>query len=194
MTEIKYRGPLTKIQSKKLTDYLLKKAVLAESDYEKVVFFDTSIFPQIGDFTTGFSRLSLKEHTGGAVLRIKDGNPSESLRNEIAVSISNRHCGNVTYILNSLGLKTGFYRPVHRKKFLLENISVSIKTKCIMGDHFEIELNKKTAINDPLLSFLVKKFSLIFWTKLKYQQRINFFMKKFPAVNVVESKIWDIKE
>jgi hypothetical protein len=194
MTEIKYRGPLTKIQLKKLTEYLLKKGELIESDYEKVVFFDTSIFPQIGDFTMGFSRLSLKENSQKAVLRIKEGNPSEPERNEIAVSINKKHCANVTYILNRLGLKKGFYRPAHTQKFLFKNITVSIKTKCIMGDHFEIELPNKISIDDSQIFYLLKRFPLFFWSKIKYQQRINKLMKKFPAVNVFESNIWKIQE
>lgn len=136
MTEIKYRGPLNSRQLKELSEYLTHKGKLIESNNEKVVFFDTSIFPQIGDFVTGFSRVSLKSDKRGAVLRIKDGNPSDPERNEIGVDIKEKDCASLVYILNCLGLKYGFYRPVKRERFVLGNITVSIKTKCVMGDHF----------------------------------------------------------
>jgi hypothetical protein len=190
MTEIKYRGPLTKKQVEDLSRYIIQKGTLIESTYEKVVFFDTSIFPQIGDFVTGFSRVSVKEDKHGAVLRIKDGNPSDPKRNEISVAIKKRHCANLVYILNCLGLKYGYYRPAYREKFLLGNIAILIKTKCVMGDHFEIELPEETSVNDPMVINLLKKFSLVFWSKRKYQERINYKMKKFPALNVYESNIW----
>lgn len=191
MTEIKYRGPIAENQLKELTQYLIKKGELIEAAYEKVVFFDTSIFPQIGDFITGFSRVSLKEYKQRAVLRIKDGNPSDPERNEIAVEIKKKHSANLVYILNCLGLKFGYYRPVYRQKFLFGNVIISIKTKCVMGSHFEIELSKGTSINDPSITKLLTKFSLVFWSKKKYQLRINAKMEEFPALNVYEAKIWE---
>lgn len=190
MTEIKYRGPLSEKQVKGLTDYLTQKGTLIESGYEQVVFFDTSIFPQIGDFVSGFSRLSIKADKNGAFLRIKEGNPSDHKRNEIAVVIKKRDCANLVYILNSLGLKNGYYRPVFRKKFVLHNFVVSIKTKCVMGNHFEIELPNVDILNAPRVKNLLNKFSLYFWSKKQYQQRIDQKMKKFPLVNVYESNIW----
>lgn len=191
MTEIKYRGPLKNKQLKDLRKYLTQKGKLIESTYEKVVFFDTSIFPQIGDFVTGFSRVSIKSDKLGTVLRIKDGNPSDPKRNEIAVDIKKKDCVNMVYILNCLGLKNGFYRPAYREKFLLDNITVSIKTKCVMGDHFEIELSNGASIKDSGIINLLNKFCLKFWPKKKYQQRINNKMKGFPALNVYESNIWE---
>jgi len=190
MTEIKYRGPLTEKQVKDLTDYLTQKGTLIESGYEQVVFFDTSIFPQIGDFVSGFSRLSIKTDKNGAFLRIKKGNPSDPKRNNIKVPIKKKDCTNLVYILNCLGLKYGYYRPVYRRKFQLQNVVISIKTKCVMGDHFEIELPNVDKLNAPRVKNLLNKFALSFWSKNKYQQRINQKMKKFPLVNVYESNIW----
>ena len=190
MTEIKYRGPLTKIQKKHLSEYLKNKGQLVESVLEKVVFFDTSIFPAIGDFATGFSRLSLRIIRSKATLRIKKGNPSDHKRNEVALSIKKNQVPKLVYILNSLGLKNGFYRPAFRRSFFIDNFIVSIKTKCVMGDHFEIELLKGSAIKNHPITLLMKKFSLYFWSRDEYQKRIYQKMKKFPAVNVYDSKFW----
>lgn len=55
---------------------------------------------------------------------------------------------------------------------------------------FEIELSNGASIKDPSIIKLLKKFSLNFWSKRKYQQRINYKMKESPALNVYEANIW----
>lgn len=191
MTEIKLRGNLTQKQLVQITKYLKEKGKLIKSGNEQVVFFDTSIFPQIGDFATGFSRVSLKLDQNGALFRIKEGNPSNPKRNEIVVAIKKKHCPNLTYILNHLGLKYGYYRPAYRQDFKLKKIIISIKTKCVMGNHFEIELMEGVSLTDPTITWLLKEFNLHIWSKVKYQSRIHAKMKKFPAINVYESNIWN---
>jgi hypothetical protein len=191
MTEEKYRGHLTKAQLPKLLTYLKKKAKLISSNFEQVVYFDTSIFPQIGDFVTGFSRVSLKSSPAKTVFRIKHGNPSDAKRDEIVITIKKKECPNLLYILNQLGLKYGYYRPAFRQDFLFENCIISIKTKCVMGDHFEIELKIGASLQDPAISFLIKTCNLKFWSKEKYRERIHAKMQKFPAINVYESNLWN---
>lgn len=190
MTEEKYRGHLIKKQLEQLQKYLNKKGKLIRSNTELVVYFDTSIFPQIGDFVTGFSRVSLKSTPHRAVLRIKDGNPSDSTRKEIVVAIKKKDCQSLLYILNQLGLKYGYYRPAYRQDFLLQKIIISIKTKCVMGDHFEIELKNGASLKDPIIQFILSTYNLQFWSREKYQERISDNMKRYPAVNVYESNLW----
>lgn len=191
MTEEKYRGHLTKKQLGLLLNYLKKNGKLIRSDIEQVVYFDTSIFPQIGDFVSGFSRVSLKSTPVRSVLRIKDGNPSDSIRKEIAVTIKRKDCPNLLYILNQLGLKCGYYRPAYRQDFLIQKIIISIKTKCAMGDHFEIEVKKGASIKDPTIQFLLNTYNLRFWSREQYQERIAANMKKSPPINVYESDLWN---
>ena len=190
MTEIKHRGYLTKKQLAQTIKYLKKNGKLIKAEYEETVYFDTSIFPQIGDFATGFSRVSLKSDQKGAVFRIKDGDPSDPKRNEISVAIKKKYCQNLIYILCHLGLKYGYYRPAYRQVFTLNIVIISIKTESVMGDHFEIELKRGVSITDTTITLLLKKFNLHFWSKVKYQDRIHTKMKKSPAINVFESKIW----
>ncbi|MCW3111490.1 MAG: hypothetical protein JWQ09_5996 [Segetibacter sp.] len=191
MTEEKYRGQLTRRQLPKVLKYLAKKAKLINSNFEQVLYFDTSIFPQIGDFVTGFSRISLKSTPDKTVFRIKHGNPSDPKRDEIAITIKKKDCPNLLYILNQLGLKYGYYRPAYRQDFLLENSIISIKTKCVMGDHFEIELKKGASLQDSAMNFLIRTYNLKFWSREKYQERIHTKMQKSPAINVYESSIWN---
>lgn len=190
MTEIKYRGRLTKEQLEQVLKFLTKKGKLMRANFEKVVYFDTSIFPQIGDFITGFSRISVKSTAVRTVLRIKHGNPSDSQRSEIAVAIRKQDCANLIFILNQLGLKYGYYRPAYRQDFSIQKFIISIKTKCVMGSHFEIELKKGASLKDPVILFLLSTYNLKFWSREQYQERIHEKMKKVPAINVYESKLW----
>lgn len=190
MIEEKYRGHLTKKQLEQLLKFLKKKGKLIKADVEKVVYFDTSIFSQIGDFVTGFSRVSLKSTSHRVVFRIKDGNPSDAKRKEIAIGIKKKDAANLLYILNQLGLKYGYYRPAYRQDFLIQNIIISIKTKCVMGDHFEIELKKGASLKDPILKSILGTNNLHFWSRKQYQERISANMKRSPAINVYESNFW----
>ena len=190
MTEIKYRGPLTNKQLERLRKYLKQNGKLIKSAFEEVIFFDTSIFPQIGDFVTGFSRVSLKSDSRGLILRIKEGNPSNPIRDEIAIDVKKKQCVNLIYFLNHLGLKYGYYRPAHREEYALGKIVVSIKTKCVMDNHFELELKKGVSMNNTEIASVLNKLNLHLWSKEKYQQRINSKMLKFPTINVYESQIW----
>lgn len=188
--EIKYRGPLNKNQLKKLVGYLNYHGKEIISDYEKTVYFDTSMYPEIGDFATGMSRISLKSDRKGVVLRIKKGDPAEPKREEINVSLNNKDCLNLLYIFNCLGLKYGYYRPAFRRVFRLNNAVFSIKTRCAMGNHFEIELKNEIQIEEMAITSLLKKLRLSLWSKDQYQRRINNNIKKFPAINIYESTLF----
>jgi adenylate cyclase class IV len=187
--EIKRRGPLSKKQLGELKRFLEQKAKKLNSAFEQSIFFDTSIYPSIGDFETGFSRVSLKITGKTAVLRIKEGNPADAKREERTISIKRKDCSNLIHLLNSLGLKNGFYRPVQREDFQFRGLIISIKTNCVMGNHFEIESAKEIAITDPTIKDLLKKFKLFFWTKEEYLNRIHEKMKKSPVVNISDLNI-----
>ncbi|MEO6730310.1 MAG: hypothetical protein ABIN01_03780 [Ferruginibacter sp.] len=191
MIEVKYRGPLSENQLLQLRRYLKKRGKLVNANNEKVVYFETSIFPQIGDFMTGFSRLSLKSTPSGSVFRIKQGNPSDSERKEKAVRIRKKDCPNLLYILDQLGLKYGYFRPAYREDFLLSKFTVSIKTKCVMGNHFEVDLKQGISVDDPIVQGVLKACKLNFWTMEKYQKKINANIKRVPAIAVYESKLWE---
>lgn len=184
MFEIKYRGPLNKEQTRGLVRYLNKYGKLRSEGWEKTVFLDTSIFPQIGDFTTGFSRISIKSDQRSLVLRIKEGNPSDAKRKERKITLREKELPNLIFLLDSLGVHRGFYRPVFRKIYQIDLLKISIKTKCAIGTHFEIELPHESFLNSPVLQTLLKRYKLKFWTKAAYQERIKQGMKKFPAVDL----------
>ena len=189
MTEAQYRGPLTDAQTKALIKHLKTRGELLYADPEKAVFFDTSVFPLIGDFVTGFSRLSIKADGTGTHLRLKEGNPSDVKRKAYTIKIEKKDCASLIYILNRLGLQYGYYRPAFRYDFRVDGVLISIKTQCVMGNHFEFSVPDDFRRHPSLLQ-LKKKFKLSFWSKRAYRTRITAFMKKFPPVNVFEAKIF----
>jgi len=189
MLEIKYRGPLTPQQTKKLIRYFSKKAKRLFSGQEKVLFLDTTIFPSIGDFHTGFSRVSLKRSGNAITVRIKEGNPSAVKREELSFTIAKKEWKPFLYFLNALGLRSGYYRPSFRHIYQLGQIRFSLKTRSAIGDHFEMELPSEEHLASPAVQGLLSEFGLQVWSKEAYQKRIAQGMKAFPAIAVTEAKL-----
>lgn len=184
MLEIKYRGALTDEQARSLVRYLQKNAIPLFSGWEKALYLDTSIFPNIGDFNTGFSRISLKNTKTGIALRIKEGNPSDLKRIERQLTLRKKDLPHFLFLLNLLGVRQGFDRSCFRKVFQLGRIKVSVKTKCAIGTHFELEVPSEAAFQSEPVQALIKRFHLTFWSKESYQKKIAEGMKKFPAIDI----------
>lgn len=191
MLENKYRGPLNQEKLETLLHYLRHHGKLVREENERAVYFDGSIFPQIGDFNTGFSRISMKFKKSHSEMRLKIGNPSEPRREKIIVKVSKKQTKNLLLILNKLGLKNGYYRPALRSDFELYGTVVSIKTHCVMGDHFEINGKNKAINANQCIGAMISELGLSFWTREHYQKRINRLMKKAPPVNICDSHLFD---
>ncbi len=190
MKEIEKRGPLSSNQLDRLTIFLEKEGVLVKQESEKVIFFETKNFPSIGDFKSGLARISLKSDKKESYIRIKEGNPSATTRSEYSVRLNTDDISNMIYILSRLGLTHGFYRPTNRKDYQYANLTISIKTNCVMGDHFEIELNDVNLDLEEEIQNLLHRIELNFWTTEEYKYRIQNLMKTNPAINIIESKIF----
>lgn len=193
-TEVKYRGPLKPIQFQRLQTYLKQNGSILRKEFEEVYFMETSIFPQIGDFETGFSRLSIKLEKDGMTLRMKAGNPSNHKRKVKLVFIRKAECQNMIFILNSLGLTHGYYRPAFREEYQLDGFQVSVKSQCIMGNHFEIELPTTLSINNSQVQKFLIQNKLTIWEKDAYQNRINENIDKVPAVKLSALSMFDEKQ
>src|SRR5262249_25117810 len=137
-TEIKYRGPLQNAQVARLTKFLLKHGRMLKHEHEKAFYFESTAFPSIGDFKWGTARISVKVEQKAAYLRLKEGNPASSAREEYKVKVQKSQLANLMYILHRIGFIEGFYRPSLRRDYKYGNLIVTIKTECVMGDHFEI--------------------------------------------------------
>lgn len=184
MYEIKYRGPLDDKQARSLIRYLNKEGKLRSSGWEKALYLDTSIFPQIGDFLTGFSRISIKSNSQGVVLRIKEGNPSDIKRTERQITINRSELPHLLFLFDLLGVHRGFYRPAFRKVYRLEKLKISIKAKCAIGTHVELELPNESYYNSLIVQSLLKRFHLTMWPKEVYQKKIEQGIREFPAVEI----------
>ena len=190
MKEFEKRGPLGSEQLTKLADFLKGNATLIKEESEKVVFFDTKKFPAIGDFKNGSARISLKCDNKGNFIRIKEGNPSNEMRSEYSVELRRNDIENLVYILSRLGLTNGFYRPTERTDFKYKNLIITIKTNCVMGDHFEIELIDSTAHFEDEIKELLNNVPLTFWTTEEYKSKVSDLMITNPAINILGAKIF----
>lgn len=189
MIEHEKRGPLSDLQLNSLILFLTNYGELTNDYSEKVIFFDTKDFLSIGDFENGSARLSIKSDQKGTFLRIKEGNPSDTIRSEYSVKLENEDSQNLIYILSRLGLTHGFFRPTTRKDFVWGNLIISIKTNCVMGNHFELELIDSSLDFESSIENLIKEVPLKFWTIKEYKDRINNLLNTNPSVDLVSSKL-----
>jgi adenylate cyclase class IV len=195
MYEIELRGPLGKGQAENLMKVLEAEGKLLKQTDEKLLFFETRNFGKIGSFEKGNARLSLKIVNGSAKLRLKYGNALAQDRKEESVEILNGDSRNLLNILYNLGIEEAFYRPTVRWDYFIDGITVSIKTNCVMGDHFEIE-RLVDENNDTFLKYEMQKLidfanthNLSIWSKDDYKNRVTSLMKEYPPVNINEIPI-----
>lgn len=175
---------MTEEQARSLVRYLHKNAKPLQSGWEKALYLDTSIFPQLGDFATGFGRISMKDNQKDTMLRIKEGNPSDAKRTERQIKIRKQDTAHLLFLLHLLGVRQGFERSSFRKVYKLGRVKVSVKTKCAIGTHFELELPNESALQSKTVQALVQRFHLKFWSKEAYQQKIEEGMQTFPAIDI----------
>jgi adenylate cyclase class IV len=188
--EIKYRGPLTTGQIARLLKFLKVKGTCIKVEEEHALYFESTAFPSIGDFNWGIARISVKTHKRTISLRLKEGNAGNHKRQEYEIRMSKSEAPNLFYILHRLGLTEAFYRPAFRHEYRLGNLFIIIKQKCVMGDHFELQLQSDSKESYIELLNFQKKFKLHCWTEKEYKTRITKFMKTSPAIHVLDAHIF----
>lgn len=187
--EIKYRGPLSNSGIAALKKYLQGHAHKIKQENESVYFFESTVFPSIGDFSWGTARLSFKISGPFIFLRFKEGNAAASKRKNYTSKIKRSESKNLFYIFFRLGLTHAFYRPALRTEYKLGSLLIIIKQQCVMGDHFEIQIeNESVTVKKELMLFL-KKFQLRCWTETEYKNRITKLMKTSPAISLLDVEL-----
>jgi adenylate cyclase class IV len=184
--EIKYRGPLSKAQSQRLFTYLQKHGSFIKTEHEKAFYFESTAFPSIGDFKWGIARMSFKVTGRYIILRLKDGNAAANKREEFEVRILRSQLSNLCYIFYRLGMKDVFFRPALRHEYQYGQLTIIVKQKCIMGDHFEAQLKDESKAVKEALHQFIRELRLRCWTSTEYKDRITTLMKKAPAISILQ--------
>lgn len=185
--EIKYRGPLTARNVNLLLQFLKTEAILRKAEHDQVLYLESTAFPSIGDFNWGVARMSIKIAHTTIRLRLKEGNAANHKRDEYEIRLPKSQGSNLLYMLHRLGLTEAFYRPSFRQEFKYGNLIIIIKQQCVMGDHFEVQLQNDLKASHIELHHFLKKFGLVCWTELQYKTRITKLMKTSPALPILDA-------
>ncbi|MCL5003998.1 MAG: CYTH domain-containing protein [Patescibacteria group bacterium] len=161
-TEVEIRGPLTETKYKSLLNLLKKKGKLVKESDQLAIFFKTPAH-----------NLSLKGDHSREKLVLKFGGWQKGARREIEVFLEKGQFGNALELLKSLGYTKGHKAPAFRQDFLYRDVQISLKTKAVIGPHFEMETasgNEKSHKKEQAkLRKIAKSLGLKVWTERQYR-------------------------
>ena len=140
--EVEIRGPLTQTKYKSLFKFLSSKGKLIKEADQLAIFFDVKK-----------DQFSLKKDHEQEKLVLKLGDWKKGSREEIEVLLQKGHFDNALKLLKGLGFTRGHRVPAYRQDFLYKGVQISLKTKAIIGTHFEME----TSIENPGDELATKK-------------------------------------
>jgi predicted adenylyl cyclase CyaB len=160
--EVEIRGPLTERKYESLFKLLKKKGKLTKEADQLAIFFRT---PQ--------HNLSLKKDHDLEKLVLKFGDWGVGSRREIEVFLQKGHFENALSLLKALGYTKGHHVPAFRQDFLYQGVQISLKTKAVIGPHFEMETTvenhkMESKIKKSLLK-IAKSLKLKVWTDKQYK-------------------------
>lgn len=167
-TEVEIRGPLTPAQYKTLLAHLKKKGrLLKEADQLAIFFYD----PAKKD------TLSLKKDHAQEKIVLKMGDWHRGSRNEIEVILEKGQFENALALLKGLNHRLGYKVPAFRQDFSYQGIQVSLKTKAVIGPHYEMEttVTHRHQVNHvkKRLLLIAKELNLPVWTEKDYRDHTH---------------------
>lgn len=127
-TEVEIRGPLTEREYQRLLRFLRKKAQLLKEGEQTVIFFEMRRHA-----------MNLKKDHKAERIVLKLGEWQKGNREEIEVSLRKGQFDNALKLLKGLGFTRGYRIPAFRQDFLYQGVQVSLKTKAVIGTHYEME-------------------------------------------------------
>lgn len=170
--EVEIRGPLTERKYKSLLQILRKKGKLIKEANQLAIFFRT---PK--------HSLSLKKDHDLEKLVLKFGDWGVGSRKEIEVFLQKGHFENCLNLLKALGFTKGHHVPSFRQDFLYGGVQISLKTKAVIGPHFEME----EVADDPKSELKIKRkllkiskgLKLQVWTDKEYKTHTHKIWEKY---------------
>ncbi len=165
-TEVEIRGPLTDGEYKNLLAFLKKKGKLLKEADQLAIFFHVKK-----------DNLSLKKDHSLEKLVLKIGDWHHGNRKEIEVILAKGQFGNALALLKGLGYTLGHKVPAFRQDFSYKGVEISLKTKAVIGPHFEMErtvtnLRQIPKVKKRLL-LVAKELKLKVWTEKAYRDHTH---------------------
>jgi adenylate cyclase class IV len=189
MIEIEKRGPLNPTQYKTLQQFLKDKG-------EQVLRCN-----QVGIFTTYKNgevknqiNISITQdldiNTTKARLKAKLGDLKDSARKEISIPFDIKDIDSIYDMLRMFGVTNGCPRYYYREDYRYKNFNISIKSKGLLEDHYEIEVElddngDKDAATKEILEFLSSQ-NLSYWEEDEYKVTIKRIFEENPPIDFSE--------
>lgn len=163
MIEVEIRGPLTEKEYRRLLGILKKKGKLLKEGEQTVIFFHMKR-----------NALNLKKDHRQEKVVLKFGEWQEGSRKEVEVILGKGQFANALELFKGLGLTKGYRLPAFRQDFLYKGVQVSLKTKAVIGTHYEMETlakggGEEKKIKESLLE-IARELGLKAWSDEEYRR------------------------
>ena len=109
---------------------------------------------------------------------------------EIEVELKEGQYINMIKVLHALGFENASIAPSFRKDFKMEHITITLKNKCIIGTHYEmdtvVDLQEKVSDARKELMQLASRLNLKVWNNDEYNAHKEACWKDIVPVKLVE--------
>lgn len=185
--EKEVRGALTKEDALRIDEYALAHHWKKHSYKQISIYCNTDHLEQIGSVNTGRGRLIIDIRDNGIKLKLKLGNALSFDRKEYTIKSTNDSYEAIAVLLNIFGITEGFVRTFERTDYTTDfGIQLTVKFKCLMGDHFELERNSDNELSVSGFGKIINDLNLQVWTKNELAAAIQKDHDKVRAQNIYE--------
>ena len=162
-TEVEIRGPLQPGEYHRTLSVLKRDGKFLKKAWQKAIFFKVKK-----------DNFSLKKDHEQEKFVLKYGDWKKGSRREVEVFLQKGNFEKALEVFKWLGLTKGHIAPALRQDFLYHGVQVSLKTRSVIGPHFEIETTVSSAHKagkmEKKLLKVAQGLGLKVWTEDEYHQ------------------------
>lgn len=166
--EVEIRGPLSNKQFKSLSRSLKKDGRFLDRYNQLVIFFQQNIILNIAK-----DALRIKKDESGEKVCFKKQTRSDS-SSELEFYLKNGEYKKAIKFFQLIGFDKYSLAPAARWEFLYRGVRVSLKNKCIIGPHYEMEVmvgeRWEADKTKKRLLVLARKLGLKVWAPEEYSR------------------------
>lgn len=187
IVEKEVRGAITEETLEAIYNHL-PEFEFQKTQYKQVsIYCDTDNIPSIGSVTQGNGRLIIDIRGNKIKFKIKVGNALDFSRKEYSINFDKESLESLAILLKLFGVTHGFVRTFDRTDYVIDNdVQLTIKLNCLMGDHFELERNSDDEKIQAKFQNIINKFKLNIWSKEELAQAIENDHNKVKSKNILQ--------
>jgi len=175
--EVELRGPLTDRKLKTLSAQLKREDKFLGRKKQTVIFFQKN---KLLNLPKDYLRLQIDENGEKVCLKIKS---QIGANQEVEFFLKIGQYKKAIMFFKSVGFTNYSVSPAQREDFLYHGAMISLKWRCVIGPHFEIEkiVSQKNNIKKAResLLLLIRKLGLKVWTDKAYSKYKSYCWDKY---------------